>query len=62
MTTGAYCSRTSASCMVNLGEIPRWGQTRSLTTGPTVIKLFESEIELKCKNRHHDFIDILCLF
>ena len=30
--------------------------------GPTVIKLFESENELKCKNRYHDLIETLCLF
>ena len=30
--------------------------------GPTVIKLFESENELKCKNRLRDFIETLCLF
>ena len=29
--------------------------------GPAVIKLFESEIELKCKNRFRDFIETLCL-
>ena len=31
-------------------------------TGPAVIKLFESENELKCKNRLRDFIETLCLF
>ena len=30
--------------------------------GPAVIKLFESENELKCKNRLRDFIETLCLF
>ena len=30
--------------------------------GPTVIKLFESENELKCNNLLHDFIKILSLF
>ena len=29
---------------------------------PAVIKLFESENELKYKNRLHDFIETLCLF
>ena len=33
-----------------------------LRSGPAVIKLFESENELKCKNRLHDFIETLCLF
>ena len=28
--------------------------------GPTIIILFESENELKFKNRLHDFIDTLC--
>ena len=32
------------------------------TPGPTVIKLFESENELKCKNCLHDFMETLCLF
>ena len=32
------------------------------TPGPAVIKLFESENELKYKNRLHDFIKTLCLF
>ena len=32
------------------------------TPGPAVIKLFESENELKCKNCLHDFIETLCLF
>ena len=27
-----------------------------------VIKLFEAENELKCKNRLRDFIETLCLF
>ena len=30
--------------------------------GPAVIKLLESENELKCKNRLHDFIETLCIF
>ena len=30
--------------------------------GPTVIELFESENETKCKNRLRDFIETLCLF
>ena len=30
--------------------------------GPTVIKLFESENILKCKNGLHDLIETLCLF
>ena len=34
----------------------------SLKPGPAVIKLFESENELKYKNRLHDFIETLCLF
>ena len=29
---------------------------------PAVIKLFESENELKYKNRLHDFIETLCLY
>ena len=32
------------------------------SSGPAVIKPFESENELKCKNRLHDFIEKLCLF
>ena len=30
--------------------------------GPAIIRLFESENELKCKNHFHDFIETLCLF
>ena len=30
-------------------------------SGPTIIKLFESKNELKCKNHLRDFIEILCL-
>ena len=32
------------------------------TPGPTVIKLFESENDLNCKNGCHDLIETLCLF
>ena len=38
-----------------------WADTQK-RPGPAVIKLFESENELKCKNRLHDFIETLCLF
>ena len=33
-----------------------------VSSGPAVIKLFESENELKCKNSLRDFIVTLCLF
>ena len=33
-----------------------------MSPGPAVIKLFESENELKCKNRLHDFKETLYLF
>ena len=36
--------------------------TAWLSPGPAVIKLFEYENELKCKNRLCDFIETLCLF
>ena len=35
---------------------------RQVGPGPAIIKLFESENELKCKNHLHDFIETLCLF
>ena len=35
---------------------------KTFCPGPAVIKLFESENELKCKNRLRDFIETLCLF
>ena len=37
-------------------------KVRGLNPGPIDIKLFESENELKCKNRLRDFIETLCLF
>ena len=32
-----------------------------MKSGPAVIKLFESENELKCKNHLHDFLETLSL-
>ena len=37
-------------------------KSKDPTPRPAVIKLFESENELKCKNRLRDFIERLCLF
>ena len=36
--------------------------SKKTNSGPAVIKLFESENELKCKNRLHDFIETLYFF
>ena len=44
---------------------PFWyccSRSRSNLPGPAVIKLFESENELKCKNQLRDFIETPCLF
>ena len=50
-------SNTLVSCMDK-----SWVDVVPCYLGPAVIKLFESENELKCKNRLRDFIETLCLF
>ena len=45
-----------------LAHVISLGSASGIKPGPAVIKLFESENELKCKNCLHDFIETLCLF
>ena len=57
------CSRTSAhNTLLVLVRFILFCNRTVLIVKPAVIKLFESENELKCKNRLHDFIETLCLF
>ena len=47
----------------NKQTVKQWNsENKQWKTGPAVIKLFESENVLKCKNRLPDFIETLCLF
>ena len=46
----------------SVGSYRKTWKSVFVASGPTIIKLFESENELKCKNHLHGFIETLCLF